>query len=211
MLQQLTNLAASVQMAALPLSAVSRPCICRMHKVHRLSCHSSSWWAAAGAASVMAPAVADPLLMGYKALYRTMLEDSKRGIARAMRVFAAPENFPVLVHCVSPQSLELCSSELTSDPARWCWQQQQQQQRAGSLGSDEQRTELGLLLQIHGKDRTGLVIALLLMLCDVDPQVSCLLCHQSFSATEETAASEHMLRSRCPASTRRPLSAAVVS
>ena len=77
----------------------------------------------AGAASVMAPAVADPLLMGYKALYRTMLEDSKRGIARAVRVFAAPDAFPVLVHC------------------------------------------------IHGKDRTGLVIALLLMLCDVDPQV----------------------------------------
>ena len=71
----------------------------------------------------MAPAVANPLLMGYKALYRTMLEDSKRGIARAVRVFAAAEAFPVLVHC------------------------------------------------IHGKDRTGLVIALLLMLCDVDPQV----------------------------------------
>ena len=50
----------------------------------------------------MAPAVADPLLMGYKALYKTMLEDSKRGIARAMRVFATAENFPVLVHCVRP-------------------------------------------------------------------------------------------------------------
>ena len=73
----------------------------------------------------MAPAVANPLLMGYKALYRTMLEDSKRGIARAVRVFAAAEAFPVLVHC------------------------------------------------IHGKDRTGLVIALLLMLCDVDSQVRC--------------------------------------
>ena len=54
----------------------------------------------------MAPAVADPLLMGYKALYKTMLEDSKRGIARAMRVFADPENFPVLVHCV--RALYVC-------------------------------------------------------------------------------------------------------
>lgn len=72
----------------------------------------------------MAPAVANPALMGYNALYKTLLEDSKRGMARAMRVFASEENFPILVHC------------------------------------------------IHGKDRTGLVIALLLMLCDVDPEVS---------------------------------------
>lgn len=77
----------------------------------------------AGAASVMAPAVANPGLMGYKALYKTMLEDSKRGLARAMRVFASEDNYPILVHC------------------------------------------------IHGKDRTGIVIALLLMLCDVDAAV----------------------------------------
>ncbi|KAK9790970.1 hypothetical protein WJX73_008106 [Symbiochloris irregularis] len=75
-----------------------------------------------GAASVMAPAVANPGLMGYKALYKTLLEDSKRGLARAMRVFADPDNFPILVHC------------------------------------------------IHGKDRTGIVIALLLMLCDVSAE-----------------------------------------
>ena len=77
----------------------------------------------------MAPAVANPGLMGYKALYKTLLEDSKRGLARAMRVFADGENYPVLVHC------------------------------------------------IHGKDRTGIVIALLLMLCDVDTEViSLVLC-----------------------------------
>ena len=29
----------------------------------------------------MAPAVANPLYMGYTVLYKTMLEDSKRGIA----------------------------------------------------------------------------------------------------------------------------------
>ena len=75
----------------------------------------------------MAPAVANPGLMGYKALYKTLLEDSKRGLARAMRVFAVSENYPILVHC------------------------------------------------IHGKDRTGIVIALLLLLCDVDPEVRPLL------------------------------------
>lgn len=53
-----------------------------------------------GAASVMAPAVANPLYMGYKALYRTILEDSKRGIAKAMRVFCDPDNLPVLIHCI---------------------------------------------------------------------------------------------------------------
>lgn len=54
----------------------------------------------AGAASVMAPAVANPLYMGYKALYKTILEDSKRGIAKAMRVFADKDNLPVLIHCI---------------------------------------------------------------------------------------------------------------
>lgn len=61
--------------------------------------------------------------MGYKALYKTLLEDSKRGLARAMRVFASADNFPILVHC------------------------------------------------IHGKDRTGIVIGLLLMLCDINSEV----------------------------------------
>lgn len=79
--------------------------------------------ATAGAASVIAPAVANPLLLGYKALYRTLLEDSKRGMALALRPFVEDENFPILVHC------------------------------------------------IHGKDRTGLIIMLLLMLCGVEPEV----------------------------------------
>ena len=48
----------------------------------------------------MAGAVANPQYMGYKALYRTVLEDSKRGIAKALRVFADPEAFPVLIHCI---------------------------------------------------------------------------------------------------------------
>ena len=71
----------------------------------------------------MAPAVANPLLLGYKALYRTLLEDSKRGMAMALRTFVEEDNYPILVHC------------------------------------------------IHGKDRTGLIIMLLLMLCDVQPDV----------------------------------------
>lgn len=71
----------------------------------------------------MAPAVANPLLLGYKALYRTLLEDSKRGMALALRPFVEEGNFPILVHC------------------------------------------------IHGKDRTGLIIMLLLLLCDVDAEV----------------------------------------
>ena len=71
----------------------------------------------------MAPAVANPLLLGYKALYRTLLEDSKRGMAMALRTFVEEGNYPILVHC------------------------------------------------IHGKDRTGLIIMLLLMLCDVQPDV----------------------------------------
>lgn len=75
-----------------------------------------------GAASVMAPAVANPLLLGYKALYKTLLEDSKRGMALALRPFVEVEKYPILVHC------------------------------------------------IHGKDRTGVIIMLLLMLCDVQPE-----------------------------------------
>jgi hypothetical protein len=48
----------------------------------------------------MAPAVANPLYMGYRALYKTILEDSKRGIAKAIRVFADKDNYPVLIHCI---------------------------------------------------------------------------------------------------------------
>ena len=71
----------------------------------------------------MAPAVANDKLLGYKALYKTLLEDSKRGMAMAIRPFVDADNYPILVHC------------------------------------------------IHGKDRTGLIIMLLLMLCDVDQEV----------------------------------------
>ena len=58
----------------------------------------------------MAPAVANPLYMGYKALYKTILEDSKRGIAKAMRVFTDKDNLPVLIHCIhgGHQGLLIC-------------------------------------------------------------------------------------------------------
>lgn len=48
---------------------------------------------------------------------------SKRGIAKAIRVLRDSRNFPVLVHC------------------------------------------------IHGKDRTGLLVMLILLLCDIPPAV----------------------------------------
>lgn len=51
------------------------------------------------------------------------LLQSKSSVAKALRIFAKPENYPVLVHC------------------------------------------------IHGKDRTGLIIMLLLLLCDVPTKV----------------------------------------
>ena len=48
----------------------------------------------------MAPAVANPLYMGYKVLYKNVLETSKRGIAKALRVFADKDNYPILLHCI---------------------------------------------------------------------------------------------------------------
>lgn len=72
---------------------------------------------------VMTPAVADPSKLGYLKLYKMMLDMSMRQIARALRVFAYAENFPVMVHC------------------------------------------------IHGKDRTGLIIALLLLTLGVPEEV----------------------------------------
>ena len=61
---------------------------------------------------------------------------SKKEIAKGLRVMTKEENFPVLVHCM------------------------------------------------HGKDRTGLLIMLLLLLCGIEPQVSSLhdlTSHTSFS------------------------------
>ena len=49
---------------------------------------------------------------------------AKHDIAKALRVFTVPENFPVLVHC------------------------------------------------IHGKDRTGLIIMLIMLLCSIPAEVS---------------------------------------
>eukprot|EP00891_Asterochloris_glomerata_P005681 jgi/Astpho2/5681/Aster-02921 len=69
--------------------------------------------------AVMAPAVADEAQLGYAKLYRLLLDHAQRDIAKALRVFTVPENFPVLVHC------------------------------------------------IHGKDRTGLIIMLIMLLCSI--------------------------------------------
>ena len=48
---------------------------------------------------------------------------SKKEIAKALRVFVDPDNYPVLVHC------------------------------------------------IHGKDRTGLIVMIIMLLCSVEPEV----------------------------------------
>jgi len=79
-----------------------------------------SFFAREGPSALMARDVANKEKFGFYALYVMILENSRRGIAKCMRVFLFEENFPVLVHCV------------------------------------------------HGKDRTGIIIALLLLLCGVD-------------------------------------------
>jgi len=79
-----------------------------------------SFFAREGPSALMARDVANKEKFGFYALYVLILENSKRGVAKCMRVFLFEENFPVLVHCV------------------------------------------------HGKDRTGIIIALLLLLCGVD-------------------------------------------
>lgn len=87
-------------------------------KSSQYSCHF------AGTEAILAPAVADDQVLGYKALYRTLLQYSMAGIAIAFRTLANPCNYPILVHCA------------------------------------------------HGKDRTGLVVMLLLMLIGVSREVS---------------------------------------
>lgn len=52
-----------------------------------------------------------------------LLLQAKKEIAKALRVFVDPENYPVLVHC------------------------------------------------IHGKDRTGLIVMIIMLLCSVEPEV----------------------------------------
>lgn len=61
----------------------------------------------------MAPAVANPLYMGYKVLYKNVLESSKRGIAKALRVFADKDNYPILLHCIHGEpTLSPCTDVL---------------------------------------------------------------------------------------------------
>ena len=77
---------------------------------------------------------------------------AKRDIAKALRVFTVPENFPVLVHC------------------------------------------------IHGKDRTGLIIMLIMLLCSIPAEVS-FPAPQSLPAPSSrfTCPKGHpMLRCTCP-------------
>ncbi|KAI3434795.1 hypothetical protein D9Q98_002853 [Chlorella vulgaris] len=71
---------------------------------------------------IVAGAVADPNILGYLKLYTILLDRAHRPMGDALRIFADPANYPLLVHC------------------------------------------------IHGKDRTGLVCMLLLLLCGVDRQ-----------------------------------------
>ncbi len=60
----------------------------------------------------MAPAVANPLYFGYRELYKTVLEGSKRGISKAMRVFADKDNYPVLLHCIHGEHVDrICCLE----------------------------------------------------------------------------------------------------
>ena len=55
----------------------------------------------------------------------SLLVQGKKEMAKALRVFVDPVNYPILVHC------------------------------------------------IHGKDRTGLIVMLIMLLCSVEPEVSC--------------------------------------
>jgi hypothetical protein len=68
--------------------------------------------------------VADPRVLGYPRLYQILLDTSKSALAQALRLFADPGSFPVLIQCT------------------------------------------------HGKDRTGVVVLLLLLLCGADQAVS---------------------------------------
>jgi len=48
---------------------------------------------------VMAFAVCDPEVLGFKEFYKILLEKAGDVIAKVLRVFADPSNFPVLFHC----------------------------------------------------------------------------------------------------------------
>ena len=72
---------------------------------------------------VVAAAIADPRVMGFRKLYRIVLHRSKVNIAAAMRLLLCDDNYPMLLHC------------------------------------------------IHGKDRTGLVVMLIYLLCGVPHDV----------------------------------------
>jgi len=96
----------------------------KMYIIAKMPC--KIWWEVAKTvykgrdpATVMCPAIANNSICGFKWFYSTILDKSKDNIARALRVFADPCSYPILVHC------------------------------------------------IHGKDRTGLIVMLLLRLCGV--------------------------------------------
>lgn len=96
----------------------------KLYIVAKMPC--KMWWDMAKTvykgndpAAIMCPAIANNAIFGFKWFYAAILDKSKESIAKAMRVFVDPCNFPILIHCV------------------------------------------------HGKDRTGLIVMLLLSLCGV--------------------------------------------
>ena len=139
----------------------------------------------------MASAVANPQYMGYKAMYRTVLEDSRRGIAKALRVFVDADSFPVLIHCIHGARVQLLfslfSQQSNSGGAaaessavleeRHCIlrlsydQQRGQVNRWGCSAQGRAVVSIGALFAA-GKDRTGIIVMLLLMLCGVDKEVT---------------------------------------
>ncbi len=79
--------------------------------------------------------------------YHTAIQlQSKKEIAKALRVLTKEENFPVLVHCM------------------------------------------------HGKDRTGLLIMLVMLLCSIEPQVGSLCTHLHFCSPNRLTVCFSMLR-----------------
>ena len=49
---------------------------------------------------IMAPAVADPDLIGYDKLYVLFLETAKPQIRKVIEAFADPSNYPIMVQCI---------------------------------------------------------------------------------------------------------------
>ncbi len=44
--------------------------------------------------------MADPNILGYLKLYTILLDRARRPMGDALRIFADPANYPLLVHCI---------------------------------------------------------------------------------------------------------------